>query len=153
IVGSTDRAAASGDREWKELVEQHHMRTRALLGRFRGQEVDTAGDGFFATFDGPGRAVHCAQAIIRSVAPLGIQVRAGIHTGEVETINEKAGGIAVMIGARVGALAGPSEIFVSQTVRDLTAGSGLSFEDVGERELKGVPGIWRLSRVTDPTGT
>jgi class 3 adenylate cyclase/alpha-beta hydrolase superfamily lysophospholipase len=153
IVGSTDQASASGDRAWKDLVEQHHARTRALLGRFRGQEVDTAGDGFFATFDGPGRAVHCAQAIIRSVAPLGIQVRAGIHTGEVETINGKAGGIAVMIGARVGALAGPSEIFVSQTVRDLTAGSGLAFEDVGERELKGVPGIWRLSRVTDTTGT
>jgi class 3 adenylate cyclase len=153
IVGSTDRAAASGDREWKELVEQHHARTRALLGRFRGHEVDTAGDGFFATFDGPGRAVHCAQAIIRSVEPLGIQLRAGIHTGEVETIDGKAGGIAVMIGARVGALAGPSEIFVSQTVRDLTAGSGLSFEDVGEQELKGVPGIWRLSRVTDPIAT
>ncbi len=153
IVGSTDRASASGDREWKVLVEQHHARTRALLGRFRGHEVDTAGDGFFATFDGPGRAIRCAQAIIRSVAPLGVQVRAGIHTGEVETIDGKAGGIAVMIGARVGALAGPSEIFVSQTVRDLTAGSGLSFEDVGERALKGVPGIWRLSRVTDQTGT
>jgi len=153
IVGSTDRASASGDREWKDLVEQHHTRTRALLARFRGYEVDTAGDGFFATFDGPGRAVHCAQAIIRSVAPLGIQIRAGIHTGEVETINGKAGGIAVMIGARVGAIAGPSEILVSQTVRDLTAGSGIPFEDVGERELKGVPGVWRLSRVTDPIGT
>ncbi|MGZ5307528.1 MAG: adenylate/guanylate cyclase domain-containing protein, partial [Actinomycetota bacterium] len=153
IVGSTDRASASGDRAWKDIVEQHHARTRALLGRFRGYEVDTAGDGFFATFDGPGRAVHCAQAIIRSVAPLGIQVRAGIHTGEVETIDGKAGGIAVMIGARVGASAGPNEIYVSQTVRDLTAGAGIPFEDVGERELKGVPGIWRLSRVTDPTGT
>ncbi|MGZ8651366.1 MAG: alpha/beta fold hydrolase [Actinomycetota bacterium] len=153
IVGSTDRAAESGDREWKNLVEQHHARTRALLGRFRGYEVDTAGDGFFATFDGPGRAIHCAQAIIRSVAPLGIRVRAGIHTGEVETIDGKAGGLAVMIGSRVGALAGPSEIYVSQTVRDLTAGSGLSFEDVGEQELKGVPGTWRLSRVTDPMAT
>ncbi|MGZ5296959.1 MAG: alpha/beta fold hydrolase [Actinomycetota bacterium] len=153
IVGSTDRASASGDRAWKDIVEQHHARTRALLGRFRGYEVDTAGDGFFATFDGPGRAVHCAQAIIRSVAPLGIQVRAGIHTGEVETIDGKAGGIAVMIGARVGASAGPNEIYVSQTVRDLTAGAGIPFEDVGERELKGVPGIWRLSRMSDPTGT
>ncbi len=153
IVDSTDRASSSGDREWKNLVEQHHARMRALLGRFRGHEVDTAGDGFFATFDGPGRAIHCAQAIIRSVSPLGIQIRAGIHTGEVETIDGKAGGIAVMIGARIGAAAGASEVLVSHTVRDLTAGSGLAFEDVGERELKGVPGVWRLSRVTDPTMT
>jgi class 3 adenylate cyclase len=149
IVASTNQAAASGDRAWRDLVEKHHARTRALLGRFRGSEVDTAGDGFFTTFDGPGRAVRCAQEIIHSVASLGIQVRAGIHTGEVETIDGKAGGIAVMIGARVGALAGPSEILVSQTVRDLTAGSGISFEDIGERELKGVPGVWRLSRVTN----
>ncbi len=149
IVASTDRAAASGDREWKDLVEQHHARTRALLGRFRGHEVDTAGDGFFATFDGPGRAIHCAQSIIRSVASLGIQVRAGIHTGEVETINGKAGGLAVMIGARIGAQAEGSEVLVSQTVRDLTAGSGIAFEDVGERDLKGVPGVWQISRVTD----
>jgi class 3 adenylate cyclase len=147
IVGSTDRASASGDREWKELVEQHHAKTRALIARFRGHEVDTAGDGFFATFDGPGRAVHCAQAIIRSVAPMGIEVRAGIHTGEVETINGKSGGIAVMIGARIGALAGPSEILASPTVKDLTAGSGLVFENAGEHELKGVPDRWHLYRV------
>jgi class 3 adenylate cyclase len=147
IVGSTDMASASGDREWKGLVEQHHARTRALLGRFRGHEVDTAGDGFFATFDGPGRAIHCAQAIIRSVTPLGIQVRVGIHTGEVETIDGKAGGIAVMIGARVGAVAGPSEILVSHTVKDLTAGSGLVFEDRGEHDLKGVPDRWHLYAV------
>jgi class 3 adenylate cyclase/alpha-beta hydrolase superfamily lysophospholipase len=147
IVRSTDRASASGDREWKDLVEQHHARTRALISRFRGHEVDTAGDGFFATFDGPGRAVHCAQSVIRSVAPLGIQVRAGIHTGEVETIDGKAGGVAVMIGARIGALASPSEILASPTVRDLTAGSGLVFEDAGEYELRGVPDRWHLYRV------
>jgi class 3 adenylate cyclase len=147
IVGSTDRASATGDRGWKDLVEQHHARTRALINRFRGNEVDTAGDGFFATFDGPGRAVHCAQAIIRSVASIGIQVRAGIHTGEVETIDRKAGGIAVMIGARIGALAGPSEIFASSTVKDLTSGSGLTFQDAGDHALKGVPDRWHLYRV------
>jgi class 3 adenylate cyclase len=149
IVGSTDSASAHGDREWKGLVEQHHARIRALIARYRGHEVDTAGDGFFATFDGPGRAVRCASAIVRSMESLGIQVRAGVHTGEVETIAGKAGGIAVMIGSRIGALAGPSEVLVSQTVRDLTAGSGLTFDDVGERELKGVPGTWRLSKVVD----
>jgi class 3 adenylate cyclase len=147
IVNSTDRASASGDRAWKELVEQHHARVRALLGRFRGQEMDTAGDGFFATFDGPGRAVRCAQAIVGSMAPLDIEIRAGIHTGEVEVIDGKAGGIAVITGARIGALAGPSEILVSQTVTDLTAGSGLTFEPAGEHQLKGVPGLWRISRV------
>jgi class 3 adenylate cyclase len=147
IVGSSERAAASGDRSWKETVEQHHAKTRALLARYRGQEVDTAGDGFFATFDGPGRAVRCATAIIRSVGSLGIEVRAGVHTGEVETIDRKAGGIAVVIGARIGALAAPSEVLATQTVRDLTAGSGLVFEDAGEHELKGVPDRWRVYRV------
>jgi class 3 adenylate cyclase len=147
IVASTERASAMGDHAWKGLVEQHHARTRALLGRFRGDEVDTAGDGFFATFDGPGRAVHCAMALVRAMAPLGVEIKAGIHTGEVEAVNGKAGGIAVMIGARIGALAGPSQIFTSQTVRDLTAGSGLEFRDVGEVALKGVPGMWRVSRV------
>ena len=147
IVTSTERAASVGDHAWKAIVEQHHSKTRTLLARFRGEEVDTAGDGFFATFDGPGRAVHCAQAIIRAMAPLGVEVRAGIHTGEVEAVNGKAGGLAVMIGARIGALAGPSEILTSQTVRELTAGSGLAFRDVGDSELKGIPGAWRLSRV------
>jgi len=147
IVASTERASAMGDHAWKRLVEQHHAKTRALLGRYRGDEVDTAGDGFFATFDGPGRAVHCAQAIIRALAPLDVEIRAGIHTGEVEAVNGKAGGVAVMIGARIGALAGPSEILTSQTVRELTAGSGLEFRDLGERELKGIPGAWRISRV------
>lgn len=146
IVGATERASALGDRAWKALVEQHHSKTRALLGRFRGDEVDTAGDGFFATFDGPGRAVHCADALIQAMAPLGMEIRAGIHTGEVETVSGKVGGLAVMIGARIGALAGPSQIFTSQTVRDLTAGSGIAFRDVGEFPLKGVSGTWRISR-------
>ncbi len=147
IVGSSERATELGDRAWKGLVEQHHAKLRALLARYRGHEVDTAGDGFFATFDGPGRAVRCAQAIVRSVSSLGIEVRAGLHTGEVETIDAKAGGLAVVIGARIGSLAEPSEVLASQTVRDLTAGSGLVFEDGGEHELKGVPDRWRLYRV------
>src|SRR5919197_2119404 len=142
IVGSSEKAAALGDRAWKDHVEQHHAKVRALLARYRGLEIDTAGDGFFATFDGPGRAVLCAQAIVRSVPPLGIEVRAGVHTGEVETIVGKAGGIAVVIGSRIGGLAGPSEVLASQTVRDLTAGSGIGFEDAGEHELKGVPDRW-----------
>jgi class 3 adenylate cyclase len=150
IVGSAERAATLGDRTWKELVEHHHSVVRALLARYRGKEVDTAGDGFFASFDGPARAVRCAAAILEAVKPLGLEVRAGVHTGEVETINDKVGGIAVAIGARVGAMAKPSEILVSQTVKDLVAGSGLVFEDRGEHELKGVPGDWRLYAVTSP---
>jgi class 3 adenylate cyclase len=129
-------------------VERHHATVRALLARYRGIEVDTAGDGFFATFDGPARGVKCAQAIIEAVRPLGIEVRAGLHTGEVETIAGKVGGLAVVIGARVGALAGPSEVLTSQTIKDLTAGSGLTFEDAGEHELKGVPDRWRVYRLT-----
>jgi pimeloyl-ACP methyl ester carboxylesterase/class 3 adenylate cyclase len=147
IVGSTERAAELGDRAWKALLEEHHRRVRGQLARFRGVEVDTAGDGFFATFDGPARAVRCAQSIVRAVAGLGIEVRAGVHTGEVETIDGKVGGMGVVIGARVGASAGASEVLVSQTVKDLVAGSGLSFEDAGEHELKGVPDHWRLYRV------
>jgi len=147
IVGSTERAASMGDRGWKDLVEAHHARVRGQLARFRGVEIDTAGDGFFATFDGPGRAVRGAQAIVSSVRELGIEVRAGLHTGEVQRIGDNVGGIAVNIGARVGAKAGPSEVLVSQTVRDLVAGSGLTFEDAGEHELKGVPDRWRLFRV------
>ena len=147
IVGSTERAAALGDRAWRELAERHHGVVRTMLTRYRGTEIDTAGDGFFATFDGPARAVRCAQAIRDAVRPLGIEVRAGCHTGEVETINGKVGGVAVSIGARVAALAAPSEILASSTVKDLTAGSGLVFEDAGERELKGVPDRWHLFRV------
>ena len=149
MVGSTEKAAELGDRRWRELLEQHHATVRRLLARYRGAEVDTAGDGFFATFDGPARAISCAQAIREAVARLGLEVRAGLHTGECETIDGKVGGIAVVIGARVGALAGPSEVLVSQTVKDLVAGSGLAFADRGEQELKGVPDRWRLYRVVD----
>ncbi|HUF58547.1 MAG TPA: adenylate/guanylate cyclase domain-containing protein [Actinomycetota bacterium] len=150
VVGSTEKAAELGDRRWKAMVEEHHRRVRGQLARYRGVEVDTAGDGFFATFDGPARAVRCAGSIVDAVAPLGIEVRAGVHTGEVETIDGKVGGMAVVIGARVGASAGPSEVLVSQTVKDLVAGSGLTFEDAGEHELKGVPDRWRLYRVVSP---
>lgn len=149
LVGSTERAAALGDRAWRDLVERHHTVIRGLLARYRGVEVDTAGDGFFATFDGPARAVRCGRAIIDAVQPLGIDVRAGVHTGEIETINGKAGGIAVNIGARVAASAAPRELLVSSTVKDLTAGSGLTFEDAGEHVLKGIPEPWHLFRVLD----
>jgi len=147
IVDSTRVAAGLGDRAWSDLVESHHARVRAMLGRYRGTEVDTAGDGFFATFDGPVRALRCAEAIVDAVRPLGVEVRTGVHTGEVATIDGKIGGLGVVIGARVGALAGPSEVLVSRTVKDLVAGSGLVFEDAGEHELKGVPDRWRLFRV------
>ena len=147
IVGSTDKASELGDRSWKDLLERHHRAVRGLLARYRGREVDTAGDGFFATFDGPARAVRCAQQIVDAVRPLDLQIRAGLHTGECETIDGKVGGLGVVIGARVGGLAGPSEVLVSSTVKDLTAGSGLVFEDRGEHELKGVPDRWRLYRV------
>lgn len=147
VVGSTERAATLGDRAWKDLLEEHHRLVRGQLARFRGVEVDTAGDGFLATFDGPARAVRCAQSIVQAVAGLGLEVRAGVHTGEVQTIDGKVGGLAVVIGARVGGLAGASEVLVSQTVKDLVAGSGLTFEDAGEHELKGVPDRWRLYRV------
>lgn len=148
LVGSTETAAQLGDRGWKDLVERHHATIRAMIGRYRGTEVDTAGDGFFATFDGPARAVRCAQRIVDAVEPLGVSVRAGVHTGEVEIIDSKVGGIAVAIGARVAAQADPSEVLVSQTVKDLTVGSGLGYADAGEYELKGVPGPWRLYRLT-----
>ena len=147
IVDSTATAASLGDARWKELLEDHHRRVRGQLARFEGAEVDTAGDGFLATFDGPARAVRCATSITGSVAELGLEVRAGVHTGEVESIDGKVGGMAVVIGARVGALAGPSEVLVSQTVKDLVSGSGLTFEDAGAHELKGVPDTWRLYRV------
>ena len=150
IVGSTKRAVDLGDHGWRELVERHHRAIRELLARFRGSEMDTAGDGFFATFDGPARGVRCAQAIVDAVRQLGLEVRAGLHTGEVETIDDKAGGMAVIIGARISALAGASEVLVSSTVKDLVAGSGLSFEDAGEHELKGVPDRWHLYRVVAP---
>ena len=144
IVGSTNMACELGDRRWTELLERHHQVVRALLARYRGTEVDTAGDGFLATFDGPARAVKCAQAVCAAVRPLGLEVRAGCHTGEIELLGAEVGGVAVHIGARVAALAGPSEVLCSSTVKDLVAGSGLVFEDRGERALKGVPDKWRL---------
>lgn len=144
IVDSTRQAAELGDLGWRELLERHHAVVRGLLSRYRGIEVDTAGDGFFATFDGPARAVRCAEAMIRALAPLDLTIRAGVHTGEVSTIDGKAGGMAVVIGARIGALAEASEVLVSQTVKDLTAGSGLVLRDAGEHELKGIPERWRV---------
>ncbi len=144
IVGSTDKACALGDCTWAELLERHHQTVRAMLARYRGTEVSTAGDGFLATFDGPARAVKCAQGICEAVRPLGLEVRTGCHTGEIELLGADVGGIAVHIGARIAALAGPSEVLVSSTVKDLVAGSGLVFSDRGEHELKGVPGSWHL---------
>lgn len=147
IVGSTEKAVELGDREWHDLVERHHGVVRSQLARFRGREIDTAGDGFFATFDGPARAIHCARAIAESVRELGIEIRAGLHTGEVELAEDRPRGIAVHIGARVSARAEPGEVLVSNTVKDLVAGSGIDFEDRGTAELKGVPGEWRLYAV------
>ena len=147
IVGSTERAADLGDAAWSELLARHHTLVRGELVRFRGEELDTAGDGFFAAFDGPGRAIECASAIRDGVRALGLEVRAGLHTGECERVDGKLGGIAVPTGARIASLAEPGEVLVSSTVKDLVAGSGIEFEDRGTRELKGVPGEWRLFAV------
>jgi class 3 adenylate cyclase len=147
VVGSTERARELGDRSWRDLLESFQNRVRDEVGRFRGHEIDTVGDGFFATFDGPARAIRCAQSIRDAVAALGLVVRTGLHTGECEVSGEKVAGIAVHIGARVAASAAPGEILVSGTVKDLVAGSGLRFEDRGTRELKGMPGEWRLYAV------
>jgi class 3 adenylate cyclase len=144
IVGSTEKLVELGDAGWRELVERHHALVRQQLSRFRGEEVDIAGDGFFARFDGPIRAVHCAQAIGEAVGALGLEVRAGLHTGECELVGGKIAGLAVNIGARIAALADPGEVLVSSTVKDLVAGSDLEFEDRGQATLKGVPGEWRL---------
>jgi class 3 adenylate cyclase len=149
IVDSTVRAAELGDRRWRDLVEEHDRLVRSRLERYRGQEVKTLGDGFLATFDGPGRAIRCAAELRDGVRRLGLELRAGLHTGECEQAGDDIRGIAVNIGARVGATAGPGEVLVSQTVKDLVAGSGLGFEDRGEHELKGVPGSWRLYAVED----
>jgi pimeloyl-ACP methyl ester carboxylesterase len=149
LVGSTARAAELGDSRWRELLAQHHARVRRQLVRFRGVELDTAGDGFFARFDGPARAIRCACSIREALRELDLDVRAGLHTGECELLDDKVAGIAVSIGARVAARAGPGEVLVSQTVKDLVAGSGLAFEDRGAAELKGVPGEWRLYAVAD----
>ena len=147
IVGSTQMQSALGSHAWKELIERHHAVVREALQRWHGVEVDTAGDGFYATFDGPARAVRCAQDIVRLVRELGIEVRAGVHTGECEVVDGKCTGLTVSIGARVASTAGPSEVRVSQTVKDLVAGSGLSFKDLGEHQLKGVFERWRLFAV------
>jgi class 3 adenylate cyclase len=147
IVGSSERAATLGDRAWRELLLRHHELVRRELTRFRGQEVDTAGDGFFASFDGPARAIQCGCAIVEAMPELGLEVRVGLHTGECELVDGKVAGIAVHTGARVAANAQPGEVLVSSTVRDLVAGSGLSFEDRGSHELKGIPGEWRLYAV------
>jgi len=147
VVGSTELATRLGDRAWRDLLARHHAAVRRELDRWRGREVDTAGDGFLATFDGPARAIRCAVAAVESVRGIGMEIRAGVHTGEVELVAGGVRGITVHIGARVAALAGPGEVLVSQTVKDLSAGSGLTFEDAGEHELKGVPNHWRIYRV------
>jgi class 3 adenylate cyclase len=147
IVDSTKRSAALGDREWTVLRRRHDDIVREELARYRGREIKTMGDGFLATFEGPARGVQCARTIADRIRPLGIEIRAGLHTGEVEFEGGDIAGISVAIGARVGALAGPSEVLVSRTVKDLTAGSGFTFEDAGEHELKGVPDRWQLYRV------
>src|SRR5687768_3204234 len=147
IVGSTSLAAELGDRRWRQLVARHHAIVRGALRRHGGRELDTAGDGFFATFEQPGRAISCGVELTRSLTSLGIEIRAGINMGEVEVMGPKVGGIAVHVGSRVMSMAEPGEVWVSGTVRDLMAGSDVRFEDRGVHELKGVPGEWRLYSV------
>jgi class 3 adenylate cyclase len=147
IVGSTTKAAELGGAKWAELVGRHHARVRRQLDRFRGAELDTAGDGFLASFEGPIRAIRCALAIAEAVRDLGLEIRAGVHTGECERVGAKLSGLPVSIGARVAAEAGADEVLVSSTVKDLVVGSGITFEERGEYELKGVPGSWKLYSV------
>jgi class 3 adenylate cyclase len=147
IVGSTERAAKLGDRAWRQLLDRHHAVVRRRITQFRGDEIDTAGDGFFASFDGPGRAIECARTLVTDVRALGLELRVGLHTGECERHDGKLTGIAVPVGARVASAAAPGEVLVSSTVKDLVAGSGIEFEDRGVHELKGVPGEWRLYAV------
>jgi class 3 adenylate cyclase/pimeloyl-ACP methyl ester carboxylesterase len=147
IVDSTSRASEMGDRGWRELIARHDELMRTEIKRYRGREVKTMGDGFLATFDGPARAIRCASAACDAMRPLGIQIRAGLHTGEVEVMGDDIGGIAVNIGARVGSAAGAGEVLVSRTVTDLVAGSGIGFDDRGTHALKGVPGEWQLYAV------
>lgn len=147
IVGSSERVAELGDARWRDLVQRHHALVRQQLVRFRGREIDTAGDGFFASFDGPARAVRCACTIVETIPELGLDVRVGLHTGECELIDGKPGGLAVVVGARISSIAPSGVVFASNTVKDLVAGSGIVFEDRGEHELKGVPGTWRLHAV------
>jgi class 3 adenylate cyclase len=151
IVGSTEQAATLGDRAWTSMLAAHRAAVRRALARFAGVELDTAGDGFFASFDGPARAITCAQEILAAAAGQGLQIRAGIHTGECEREANKLAGLAVHIGARIAAVAQPGEVLVSRTVKDLVAGSGISFDDRGEHNLKGVPGEWQLYAASVPT--
>jgi class 3 adenylate cyclase len=154
IVDSTSRAAEIGDQRWRELLQAHHATVRAQLARYGGKEVRSTGDGVFATFEGPARAIACASRIIDAVGELGLDVRAGVHTGEVEIVGGKVEGIAVHIGARIAAEARPGELLVSSIVRDLAAGSSIEFEDRGVRALKGVPGQWQLfaARLSERAG-
>jgi class 3 adenylate cyclase len=147
IVGSTERAASLGDKAWGDVLEQHDASVRRELTHFRGQEISTSGDGFFATFDGPARAVRCAVAIRDRLRESGLEVRAGVHTGECERMGDNIGGLAVHIGSRVAGLAAPGEVLASSTVKDLVSGSGIVFEDRGAHPLKGIPGEWRVFRV------
>jgi len=149
IVDSTRTAASLGDQRWRDVLERHQLVVRDALGQFHGREVKSTGDGFLATFDGPARAIRCARAILDSSEPLGVRVRAGLHTGECEVMGDDIGGIAVHISARVSAHAGPGEVLVSRTVKDLVAGSGIEFTDRGEHELKGVPDTWQLLAVVE----
>ncbi len=151
IVGSTERMASIGDRRWRELVDSHHRTVRTLLARYHGTELDTAGDGFLASFEGPARAIRCALAIVEAVRTHDLEVRAGLHIGEVERFDDKLAGLAISLGARVAALARPSEVLVSQTVRDLLVGSDLTFEHRGTHELRGVPGHWSVYAVSRDT--
>jgi class 3 adenylate cyclase len=148
IVGSTERAAELGDAAWNGLLRSHHGLVRRELARYRGREMDTAGDGFFATFDGPARAIRCACAVRDAVREIGLEIRAGLHAGECELLDGKAAGIAVSIGARVASSARAGEVLVSSTVRDLVAGSGIGFDERGTEALKGIPGEWRLYAVS-----
>ena len=147
IVDSTAQTVSFGDSKWREIQRRHDEVVRAQLSRFRGRQVRSTGDGILATFDGPARGVHCAGALVESVKTLGIEIRAGLHTGEVELHGDDIAGVAVAIGARIGALAEPGEVWVSQTIRDLVAGSHIAFDEAGDHALKGVPGRWRLYRV------
>jgi class 3 adenylate cyclase len=149
LVASTERIASLGDRRWREVLESHHRVVRRELALYGGVEIDTAGDGFFCRFEGPARAIACAQRVVDGARELDLEVRAGVHTGECEIVGEKVAGIAVATGARISALAGPGEVLVSRTVRDLVAGSGIEFADRGEHALKGVPGMWQLFAVED----
>jgi class 3 adenylate cyclase len=147
IVGATERAATLGDRAWTQLLEEHHLAVRRELDVYRGTEIDTAGDGFMAAFDGPARAIRCAQAIVASLRALGIEIRAGLHTGECERVDTKLAGIAVHIAARVAASGGAGQVRLSSTVKDLVAGSGIRFTDLGVQALKGIPDRWHLYMV------